>query len=75
MDDKEDGEEEDDEDQNPWSITEAPQTSDRYGECLMPVTPAVDPDMSPQSGMRFGKALTWLTWSRAVFFLGWSNRI
>ena len=70
MDGKEDGEEEDDEDQNPWSITEAPQTSDRYGECLLPVTPAVDPDMSPQSGMRFGKALTC-----CCFFLGWSNRI
>ena len=68
MDGKEDGEEEDDEDQNPWSITEAPQTSDRYGECLLPVTPAVDPDMSPQSGMRFGKALAHvlLLFSRVV---------
>ena len=46
-----DGEDE----QDPWTITEAPQTSDRYGECMMPVTPALDPDLSPQSGMRFGK--------------------
>ena len=45
----------DDEEQDPWTITEAPQTSDRYGECMMPVTPALDPDLSPQSGMRFGK--------------------
>ena len=44
-----------DEEQDPWTITEAPQTSDRYGECMMPVTPALDPDLSPQSGMRFGK--------------------
>ena len=55
--DKEDGDGEDDDDQNPWSITEAPQTSDRYGECLMPVTPTMDPDLSPQSGMRFGKTV------------------
>ena len=45
----------DEDEQDPWTITEAPQTSDRYGECTMPVTPALDPDLSPQSGMRFGK--------------------
>ena len=45
----------DEDEQDPWTITEAPQTSDRYGECMMPVTPALDPDLSPQSGMRFGK--------------------
>ena len=56
-DDKEDGDGEDDEDGFGF-ITEAPQTSDRYGECLMPVTPAMDPELSPQSGMRFGKTKT-----------------
>ena len=55
VDDKDDMDGEDDDEQDPWTITDAPQTSDRYGECLMPVTPALDPDLSPQSGMRFGK--------------------
>ena len=57
--DTEDGDAEDDDDdeeeQNTWSITEPPPTSDRYGECLLPVTPARDPDLSSQSGLRFGE--------------------
>ena len=64
---EEDGDGEDEEDLNPWNITEVPHTaSDRYGECLRPVTPALDPDLSPQSGMRFGKRGIVESWSYRI---------
>ena len=44
------------EEENPWSISppENLPAPEIYGECKLPISPAVDPDIDQQSGLRFG---------------------